>query len=295
MEPFIGQIMPFAGNFAIRGWALCNGQLLAIKSNEALFAILGTVYGGDGRTNFGLPDLRGRAPMHFGNGPGLSDRILGQKLGAEDNTLRTTQLPSHSHIAAVSNINVGVNLKVSSADATAQIPTAGASLVHGHQQIAYSNILPQHFFNNLRFRKRHNKSFSRYMLEENPSELLVKDYGELQLIVPYFMKRPLDMLLIVKDSNKRYLHQLNSIEQQQLVEGMQQAIQAILHLMEQMGIPPAYNMIINNGPGCGLYLEFLPKTQMMGGYEQIGLFVCQANAANSAELLRQHISLPKEK
>ncbi|BEU05136.1 galactose-1-phosphate uridylyltransferase [Agarivorans sp. OAG1] len=173
--------------------------------------------------------------------------------------------------------------------------TAGASLVHGHQQIAYSNILPQHFFNNLRFRKRHNKSFSRYMLEENPSELLVKDYGELQLIVPYFMKRPLDMLLIVKDSDKRYLHQLNSIEQQQLVEGMQQAIQAILHLMEQMGIPPAYNMIINNGPGCGLYLEFLPKTQMMGGYEQIGLFVCQANAADSAELLRQHICPPKDK
>lgn len=146
MEPFIGQIMPFAGNFAIRGWALCNGQLLAIKSNEALFAILGTVYGGDGRTNFGLPDLRGRAPMHFGNGPGLSDRILGQKLGAEDNTLRTTQLPSHSHIAAVSNINVGVNLKVSSADATAQIPTAGASLASANE-VNGRNLDPVQMYN----------------------------------------------------------------------------------------------------------------------------------------------------
>ncbi|MGY5451534.1 hypothetical protein ACVFI8_11415 [Agarivorans sp. MS3-6] len=173
--------------------------------------------------------------------------------------------------------------------------TAGASLVHGHQQIAYSNILPQHFFNNLRFRKRHNKSFSQYMIEENPTELLVKDYGEWQLMVPYFMKRPLDMLLIVKDANKRYLHQLTELEQQQLVLGLQQAIQAILTLMQQMDISPAYNMIVNNGPGCGLYVEFLPKTQMMGGYEQIGLFVCQANAADSAELLRQHICLPKDK
>ncbi|WP_411993174.1 hypothetical protein [Agarivorans sp. DSG3-1] len=168
--------------------------------------------------------------------------------------------------------------------------SAGASLVHGHQQIAYSNILPQHFFNNLRFRKRHNKSFSQYMIEENPPELLIKDYGEWQLLVPYFMKRPLDMLLILKDADKRYLHQLNQDEQQQVVLGLQQAIQAILALMEQMNILPAYNMIINNGPGCGLYVEFLPKTQMMGGYEQIGLFVCQDNAAHSAERLREYIN-----
>ncbi|GGB13742.1 hypothetical protein [Agarivorans gilvus] len=167
--------------------------------------------------------------------------------------------------------------------------SAGASLVHGHQQIAYSNILPQHFFNNLRFRQRHNKAFSQYMIEENPKQLLIKDYGEMQLMVPYFMKRPLDMLLIVKNSEHRYLHQLTAQEQQQMVKAIQQTIAAILALMEQMGLPPAYNMIVNNGPGCGLYLEFLPKTQMMGGYEQIGLFVCQANASDSAQLLRQEI------
>jgi microcystin-dependent protein len=89
----------FAGNFAPRGWALCDGQLLAISGNESLFFLLGTIYGGDGRTTFGLPDLRGRIPIHAGSGasPGLSARPLGQKDGQETTTLTVTQLPSHSH------------------------------------------------------------------------------------------------------------------------------------------------------------------------------------------------------
>ena len=97
MDPFIGQIVMFAGNFAPRGWAFCNGQLLAISSNQALFSILGTTYGGDGRTTFGLPDLRGRTAMHPGTGPGLTERRLGQKGGAESVTLTEAQVPSHSH------------------------------------------------------------------------------------------------------------------------------------------------------------------------------------------------------
>ena len=128
----MASIMLFAGNFAPRGWAFCDGQLLPISQYSALFSLLGTTYGGDGRTTFALPDLRGRAPIHPGNGPGLSDRRLGQKLGTEYNILNVTQIPSHSHAAAVSNLNVDVELKVSSADATAQIPTAGASLSAGN-------------------------------------------------------------------------------------------------------------------------------------------------------------------
>ncbi|TNF27412.1 MAG: phage tail protein [Deltaproteobacteria bacterium] len=100
-EPFIGQIMMFGGNFAPRGWALCDGQLMSIAQNSALFSILGTTYGGDGVTTFGLPDLRGRFPMHPGNGPGLSPRRLGDKTGAESVTLTTEQLPPHSHPIAV--------------------------------------------------------------------------------------------------------------------------------------------------------------------------------------------------
>ncbi len=99
MDPFLGEIIMFGGNFAPRGWALCDGQLLPISQNSALFSILGTTYGGDGRTTFALPDLRGRAPMHAGSGPGLSTRQLGQKGGAEEVTLTAAQMPSHTHQA----------------------------------------------------------------------------------------------------------------------------------------------------------------------------------------------------
>lgn len=97
MEPFIGQIMMFAGNFAPRGWALCNGQLLPIAQNTALFSILGTTYGGDGKTTFALPDLRGRFPMSSGNGPGLTPRPLGEKSGSESVTLTVANMPAHNH------------------------------------------------------------------------------------------------------------------------------------------------------------------------------------------------------
>lgn len=97
MEPMLGEIRMFAGNFAPRSWALCDGQLLPINQNQALFSILGTTYGGDGRTTFGLPDLRGRVPVHPGNGPGLSNYNLGQKAGVENVTLTSAQMPSHDH------------------------------------------------------------------------------------------------------------------------------------------------------------------------------------------------------
>lgn len=96
-EPFIGEIKLVGFSFAPNGWATCDGQLLAIAQNSALFSLVGTYYGGDGRTTFGLPDLRGRFPMHQGAGPGLSPRNMGQSGGAESVTLTTNQLPSHSH------------------------------------------------------------------------------------------------------------------------------------------------------------------------------------------------------
>ena len=96
-EPFVGQIKMFAGNFAPRGWAFLDGQLLAISQNDALFSLLGTIYGGDGRTTFGLPDLRGRLPLHVGQGPGLSNRAIGSKGGTEKETITEAQLPSHTH------------------------------------------------------------------------------------------------------------------------------------------------------------------------------------------------------
>lgn len=99
MEPFIGQIQTFGFSFALRGWALCDGQLLPISSNTALFSLLGTTYGGDGRTTFALPDLRGRAAIHQGAGPGLSPRVIGSKGGAETVALSQNEIPNHTHIA----------------------------------------------------------------------------------------------------------------------------------------------------------------------------------------------------
>lgn len=96
-EAFIGEVKLFAGNFAPRGWAFCDGQLIAISQNTALFSILGTTYGGDGRTTFALPDLRGRVAVGPRNGSGLNDYRLGQKFGAETTVLNTNQLPMHSH------------------------------------------------------------------------------------------------------------------------------------------------------------------------------------------------------
>ena len=97
MEGVIGEIRGFAGNFAPRTWAFCEGQLLAISSHTALFSILGTTYGGDGRSTFALPDLRGRTMIGPGTGPGLTPRALGARGGSETNTLTTLQMPSHTH------------------------------------------------------------------------------------------------------------------------------------------------------------------------------------------------------
>jgi len=94
---YLAEIRMFAGNFAPRNWALCNGQLLPISQNTALFSLLGTYYGGNGQTNFALPDLRGRAPMHWGNGPGLTSRVLGELSGENTVTLLTTEMPAHTH------------------------------------------------------------------------------------------------------------------------------------------------------------------------------------------------------
>ncbi len=98
-NPYLGQIQAFGFNFAPRNWALCNGQLLPLAQNTALFSLLGTIYGGDGRTTFALPDLQGRASFKYGRGPGLSDYRIGQKSGQEDVTLTSLELASHKHRA----------------------------------------------------------------------------------------------------------------------------------------------------------------------------------------------------
>ena len=133
-DPFIAEIVMFGGNFAPRGWALCDGQLLPISQNQALFSLLGTTFGGDGRTNFALPDLRGRAAIHPGNGPGLSSYRLGQKGGAESVTLAVTQIPSHNH-------SVSAVLKGKDSSGNSASPT-GNSLASKSRTNIYSSDAP---------------------------------------------------------------------------------------------------------------------------------------------------------
>src|ERR1700733_11440934 len=96
-NPFVAEIRIFAGNFAPRGWQMCNGQILAISSNTALFSLIGTFYGGNGTSTFGLPNMQGCVPLHQGQGAGLSQYVIGETAGTKTVTLLSTQVPQHSH------------------------------------------------------------------------------------------------------------------------------------------------------------------------------------------------------
>jgi microcystin-dependent protein len=133
-DPFVAEIRIFPFNFAPKGWAWCDGQLLPLSQNTALFSLLGTTYGGNGKSNFALPDLQGRAPMHPGQGPGLSLHDLGETGGSETVSLLESEIPSHSHslmaqggLADSPTPAGGANARVSGA--TPYLPPAGAPLV----------------------------------------------------------------------------------------------------------------------------------------------------------------------
>src|SRR3954464_14766821 len=120
-DPFVAEIRIFPFNFAPKGWAFCDGQLLPLSQNTALFSLLGTTYGGDGKSNFALPDMQGNAPMHPGQGPGLSLHDLGETGGSETVTLLPTEMPAHSHF-----------VNASGADASDPNPSAARSIARSN-------------------------------------------------------------------------------------------------------------------------------------------------------------------
>lgn len=156
-DQFVGEIRQVGFNFAPVGWALCNGQLLSISQNTALFSLLGTAYGGDGRTTFGLPDLQGRVPMQWGQGPGLTQRSLGEQGGSATVTLLASQMPAHSHpLLAVPDpaesnnpsskaLARGVNLTAyATANNTTMAPLAVSSAGQG---LPHNNLPPYQVLN----------------------------------------------------------------------------------------------------------------------------------------------------
>ena len=127
-EPFIGELMLVGFNFCPRGWAPAEGQLLAIAQNSALFSLYGTIYGGDGRTNFALPDLRGRVPLSQGTGPGLSNVRIGEKSGAESVTLTVGQMPPHGHTASATSTLHGTAAVANQAGAAGGVLASASAL-----------------------------------------------------------------------------------------------------------------------------------------------------------------------
>jgi galactose-1-phosphate uridylyltransferase len=198
--------------------------------------------------------------------------VVMTRLGALEHHLLTAfpDLPKESgHISIVKNGGLG----------------SGGSMAHGHQQIIFSNFLPRRAIENQVFEEKQGKVFSKFILEENPKSLVIQDFGEAVLLVPHFMRRPYDMLLVLKDTRKNQIHQLSSAELLAVSAGWKAAISAIHEIMAQRDQTISYNVITHNGPGAGLYFEFLPRTQTEGGFELIGISVCQS----SAELAAGHI------
>jgi len=156
-DPFVGEITMFAGNFAPRNWAFCDGRLIAISENTTLFSLLSNRYGGDGRTTFGLPDMRGRLPVHFGTGLGLTNKSIGERQGTEAVTLDTSEIASHKHTVQASSTTasqadpVGLVLARSATASTAIYAEADPNnktnmpedmIGHSGENQQHTNIMP---------------------------------------------------------------------------------------------------------------------------------------------------------
>lgn len=162
----------------------------------------------------------------------------------------------------------------------------GGSLAHGHQQIVYSPVLPPGLALDWTFFQRHGKSVAAYIRRENPPDLLLRDYGGMLLLVPYFMKRPYHMLLLPK-ADRTLLSDLTADEIAAMAAGWHDAIRAMRTLLPEIGREIAFNVVVHNGPGAGLYVEFLPYSQEIGGMEHLGLWICQGTRETAAADLRR--------
>jgi len=161
----------------------------------------------------------------------------------------------------------------------------GGSLKHDHQQIGFSNIMPRRVKDNLAFQAAHKKTFPEFLLTENSGQLTIKDYGPAVLVVPYYMQRPLYMTLVLKDTDKNFLYELSDEELEAVTEGWRDAIYVINSIMPELGKETAYNIISNTH--AGIYFDFLPYTQEFGGFEHLGLFLCQMTPEQAAVQIRK--------
>ncbi len=163
---------------------------------------------------------------------------------------------------------------------------AGGSLSHGHQQVVHSNVMPRKIVEDYNYLEKHNEPFAQFLNRRNDSSLTVMSFSSLRVVVPYFMTRPLQCLLLFEDSSACNLHDLNDNERDSLVRAMRTILLAITSAMRKMGRLPCYNLVVHSGPIGQLYIEIHPYTQELAGLEHLGLYVCQDTPENSAKELR---------
>lgn len=164
----------------------------------------------------------------------------------------------------------------------------GGSVYHGHQQIILSNVMPRKTRDDWEFAQRTGTTFAEHMLSETPEALVIRDYGPAVLVVPYFMRRPYDMLLVFCDCRKRFLFELDEDEIVAWGDGWHDGIRLMRSALTSIGRHVAYNIVVHTGAGAGIYVEFLPYSQEVGGYEQAGFWSCQAAPTRAAEELRTY-------
>jgi len=165
----------------------------------------------------------------------------------------------------------------------------GGSLEHGHQQIILGNIPPRRVKENLRFKEKKNQTYSEFILSKINNDLIIRDYGSAVLFVSMYMRRPFEMVLALKDTQKSYLHELDQNELLDVTRGWIDASRIFRQLLPDLQREIAFNFITHNGPGAGIYFDFLPYTQEQGGFEQLGLSVSQADPISAANQIRNYL------
>ncbi|TAA47002.1 MULTISPECIES: hypothetical protein [Corallincola] len=236
----------------------------------------------NGRATYGMHLLQWTSSIHeldWHNMPLADLEITVQRLAELEQRLLTTSEgympPSDALADKFGHLSVIKNFGA----------PAGASLSHGHQQISFCNIMPQRSFHDWSFQRRHQRSFSNFLLSENPANLTIADLGEAVLLIPYFMRRPLHMMLHLKTTGTGYLHELSAAQLSAMTRGVQLGVKLLRAAMPALNCEPAFNYAWHIGPGNDLYVEFFPITQAMGGFERMGMWICQQHPEDSAQLL----------
>ena len=171
----------------------------------------------------------------------------------------------------------------------------GGSLAHGHQQIVHGNLLPAAIHHDREFLLRTGQSFAAHLQTETTASLVVRDSGPARLVVPYYMKRPYQTVVVPSDTTKRFLFELSDAEISAVAALWCDAVRAMVEILPRIGKEVAYNILVHNGPSGGLYIEFLPYSQETGGYERLGLYICQETPDAAAETLRQFFQMSGSK